>query len=126
MPFQKPFTGGDGADHPDCYWTPVLTNFDWYAERARVVYAGFHDAAFWSAGGKPIAGAQREYLLSGDTFRSMAPAYLSGAIPPAAMVDQIALDALDAPAPTPEDPDRMVSFFGPEAGAIQVPFPGMG
>ena len=126
MPFAKPFDAADGASHPDCYWTPILTSFDWFAEQARIVYAGFHDAAFWSQGGKPIDGAQREYLLAGDAFRSMAPAYLSGAIPPAAMVDQVAIDALDVPAPTAEDPGRMVSFFGPESGATQVPFPGMG
>lgn len=125
MPFVKSHTGADGGEHPEAYWTPNLTEFHWDSEVARIVWRGYHDAAFWSAGGKPIDGAIKDYLLSGEGFRAMAPAYLSGAIPPAVLADQIALDTLDVPAPTEADPGRMVSFFDP-AGATQVPFPGMG
>lgn len=104
MPFLRPHTAADGGDHPQAFWTPAFVGLDLHSEQANVTYAGYHDAAHWASGGPPIAGAARQYPLSGPACRELFRRLL--AIPGVTEL----LEALPLAS-------------GDFAGAPQVPFP---
>lgn len=107
MPYIKPFSAGDRAEHPESYWTLVRFQADLTAEIGTLTLAGYHDAAAWSEGAGQIAGAERSYHLAGDEFRLAIGLHLAGAEHLGDLADRLAAadpffaDAAAIPYPTP-------------------------
>ena len=108
----KPFTGPDGADHPNAVWLPTQFQLDNQGKTGRITFNCYHDAASLAAGKLPVAGASKSYIVNQAAYTA-----LTGSVVTGNMIDAMSaagyalamstLDTLDPANPT----GPRVSFF---------------
>ena len=116
MPYTDPY----GVAHPDAVWIPNEVHIAHSDGAVRVVFAAWHNAAALAAGKTPLAGACKEYALTGAAYHALAQtAPAAGQTTLFGVISQACYDHLtvipDVPAPTEQDPNRKVSFFADAA-----------
>jgi hypothetical protein len=107
------FTSADGAPHPQSFWCLDRMSVEIGEQALRLHFVGFHDAAAYDAERQPVAGAVKDYLVTGQAFLSAVGMVTEGEQPISAeilrLAWQAALDAKDTPDPAHEG--QTISFF---------------
>lgn len=112
------FNSPDGAPHAASFWCldRILVEIGDTAIRLRFI--GYHDVAAYDAGKEPVAGAVKEYLVSGTAFaEAIQLSTLAAGVPISAEILRLAWVA----AGQVHDVDvagQMVSFFDGAADAV--------
>jgi hypothetical protein len=110
---QMPFTSADGASHPQSFWCLDRMSVEIGDQALRLRFVGYHDAASYDAERQPVAGAVKDYLVTGQAFLSAVGMMTEGEQPISAeilrLAWQAALDAKDTP--DPEHEGQTTSFF---------------
>lgn len=118
---QMAYTSGDGAGHPNSFWCLDRLGVEIGDAALRLKFVGYHDAPAYDADRQPIAGAVKEYLVSGAEF--MAAINLPTGLPTGAPISAEILGMAWAVALNTKDqgdgpPETRTSFF---AEAVAAP-----
>lgn len=108
-----PFTSPDGASHPQSFWCLDRMSVEIGEQSLRLRFIGYHDAAAYDAERQPVAGASKDYLVTGAAFLSAVGMVTEGEQPISVeilrLAWQAALDSKDAA--DPEHEGQLISFF---------------
>lgn len=115
------FTSPDGAPHPQSFWCLDRMLLEISDRALRLRFIGYHDAASYDADRQPVAGAVKEYLISGQAFTDATGLPTQGVAVPISvevlrLAWAVALNEKEI-VPDPAHPDNKVSFFD---GAVDV------
>lgn len=123
---QMPFISPDGASHPNSFWCLDRLTVGVGDSSIGLRFIGYRSAADYNADRHPIAGAVREYLISGGRYyeaiqrATQFPTGTPISHEVLQMAWDIALEVKDQglPPANPEDPDTRTSFFGSAAAVV--------
>ena len=107
---QMPYDDAYGNHYEGSYWRLVQLNLGIADGNASAVFYGYRTEEDRRSGKQSIG--NKQYSVSGEKFDRIAAEHLAPGGPNVVQIAyKIAAETKDVPAPTPEDPDRKVSFF---------------
>ncbi len=108
------FISPDGANHPSSFWCLDRLDAEIGSLALRLRFIGYHDTAAYDADRQPVAGARKEYLISGQAFmEAIALTTQAADVPISAEIIRLAwaVAAGIADTPDPENEGEFISFF---------------
>lgn len=85
------FTSPDGAEHANGFWCLDRLAVDIPDQAIRLKFVGYHSTAAYDADKQPVAGAVKEYLVTGTAFGAAIAMLTSGqAVPISAEIIRLA------------------------------------
>lgn len=110
MAMKKAYNDAFGNSYTDSYWRIVQINIGVADNTGMVVFYGYKDAASRAANKQSIG--SKSYSLTKEEFQAMMVQHLTPGGPNLMQaLYTYAKNKHDTPAPTPEEPDKKVSFF---------------